>query len=219
MPLGTSTIGTKIRKLFGNDRQEEEHEPDEGVASVLDRTGFEGDVGDTEVVGRSPMSYIVAAESVSEMFGKQTGRKLAQNGIEDPEPDEWYPLSGALQILYDMREEYGGGTVQTMGRKIPEYVEFPPGLDSVEEALRGIDAAYHQNHRGGEIGSYEFRKEGRGEATAVCENPYPCDLDQGLIRGVAGKFADSAVHVEEVGDGCRADGAPRCEYRVEWVES
>ena len=52
----------------------------------------------------------------------------------------------------------------------------------------------------------------------VWENPYPCELDQGLIRGVAGKFADSSVHVQEVGDECRADGGARCEYREEWVE-
>lgn len=184
--------------------------------SVLDRTGFDGSIEDAEVIGRSPMSYVAASESVSSMMGKQTSYKLANYGVEDVDPEEWYPLEAPLAMLYEMREEYGEDTMQSMGRNVPEHVEFPPELSTVEEALGSIDHAYHQNHRGGDIGSYEFHAEGTGEATMVCANPYPCEFDQGLIRGVTQKFTDNTVDVEEVGDQCRAEGGERCEYHVTW---
>lgn len=208
-------VGARVKRLFEAGAAAEESTQEPGP--VLDRTGFEGSLEGAEVIGRSPMSYLAAGESVSTLFGRQTERKLARYGVEDVQPEEWYPLKAALAMLYDMREEYGAASMQTMGRSIPQHVEFPPDLTGVEEALRSVDAAYHQNHRGGAIGSYEFHKDGRGEGRMVCENPYPCELDQGLIQGVAREFADSFVEVEEVGDTCRAEGGRRCEYRVDWV--
>ncbi len=187
--------------------------------AVIDRTGFDGSLDGAEVIGRSPLSYIAASESVSPMMGKHTTHKLASYGLDDIDPDEWYPLRAPLAMLFEMREEYGEGSMQNMGQNIPEHVEFPPDISTVEEALHSIDDAYHHNHRGGEIGFYEFREEGPGEGIMVCEDPYPCELDQGLIKGVAAKFADSPVQVEEVGDRCRAEGGGRCEYRVDWIEA
>lgn len=208
------TVGDRLRPLFS------ESSGDGGVAeewSLEDWTGFEGSVEGAEVIGRSPLSYLAAAESVSEMFHKHMMNELARNGIEEPEPEEWYPLAGALAVLYELGEEYGEASLENAGRHIPQHVEFPPGLSGVEEALRSIDEAYHANHRGGEIGSYEFHSERSGKARVVCENPYPCGLDQGLIRGVANEFANSSVYVEETGDECRMEGDSHCEYVVKWA--
>lgn len=210
-----SGVGARLKRLVGAGGSAAE--PLREPSVVLERTGFEGSLDGAEVIGRSPMSYLAASESVSSLFGRQTEKRLADYGVEDVQPDEWYPLAAPLAMLYDMREEYGTASMRTMGRHIPQHVEFPPDLSGAGEALRSIDAAYHQNHRGGEIGSYEFHEEGPGEGRMVCENPYPCELDQGLIRGVAQEFADSFAEVEEVGDQCRAEGGQRCEYRVEWI--
>ncbi|WP_247003762.1 hypothetical protein [Halosolutus gelatinilyticus] len=181
------------------------------------RIGFDGSLEDAEVIGRSPLSYIAAGESVSSFVGNQISNKLAEYGLEDIDPDEWYPLTIPLAMLYDMRDEYGGVRMRNMGQNIPEHVEFPPDITDVDNALRSIDTAYHANHRGSEIGFYEFQEEGPNEGIMVCENPYPCEFDKGLIRGVARKFANNPVEVEEVGDQCRSDGGHRCEYRVEWL--
>lgn len=209
-----SGVGTRLKRLVGAEEGAAGVEPD--LSGVIDRTGFEGSLEGAEVIGRSPTSYLAAGESVSTMFGRQTERKLADYGVEDVQPEEWYPLAAALAMLYDMRDEYGAASMQTMGRSIPQHVAFPPDISGVAEALHSIDAAYHQNHRGGAIGSYEFHEEGSGEGRMVCENPYPCELDQGLLKGVAHEFTDSVVEVEEVGDECRAEGGQRCEYRVRW---
>ncbi len=211
-----SAASSKVKNLLGFSSTDSPSSAE--VPSVLDRTGFDGSLEGAEVIGRSPLSYVAAGESVSPMMGKHIGHKLAEYGLDDIQPDEWYPLRAPLAMLFDMREEYGEGSMQNMGQNLPDHVEFPPGISGVEEALGSIDDAYNHNHRGGAIGFYEFHKNGAGEGRMICENPYPCELDQGLIRGVAQKFADSPVQVEEISERCRADGGQRCKYRIEWVE-
>ncbi|MFP8954699.1 4-vinyl reductase [Natrialbaceae archaeon A-arb3/5] len=207
-------VSSWIKRLVGS-ADESPHSSD-GLPTVHDRIGFDGELDGSEVIGRSPQSYIAAGDSVSSFVGKQVTSKLAAYGLEEIEDDEWYSLKIPLAMLYDMRDEYGGVRMRNMGRNVPEHVEFPPELTEVENALRGINQAYTQNHRGTDIGFYEFEQEGPTEGVMICENPYPCEFDKGLIKGVAKKFADSRVTVEEVGDQCRAEGGQRCEYRVDW---
>lgn len=194
-----------------------DRDPSADVPPVLDRTGFEGSLDGAEVIGRSPLSYIDASESVGQMMGKQTRYKLAAYGLEDVRPDEWYSLKAPLAMLYDMREEYSEVTMWNMARNVPEHVEFPPEIDDVATALYAIDEAYHTSHRGGDIGFYEFDLTDESEGTMVCENPYPCDFDRGLIEGVARKFANKPVQIDEIGDQCRSAGGRYCEYRISWI--
>ncbi len=216
MTVTTVLLGNSwIQRLLGS--SDSSSQSDDELPTVHDRIGYEGSLEDAEVIGRSPQSYIAAGESVSTFVGKQVTTKLAQHGLEDIEGEEWYSLKIPLAALYDMRDEYGDVRMRNMGRNVPEHVEFPPELSEVENALPGINQAYTQNHRGTEIGSYEFEQAGSNEGVMICENPYPCEFDKGLIKGVAKKFADSHVTVEEVGDQCRSEGGQHCEYRVEWI--
>lgn len=217
MVFGHSISGASktIKRFVGLGDEEDANHID--VPTVDDRTGFDGDLDGSEVVGRSPMSYVAASESITEFMGKQTKHKLANYGVEELDPDEWYPLKVPLAMLFDMREDYGESSMRNMGRHIPEHVEFPPDIEGAEEALQSVHQAYQHNHRGTEIGTYEFEKTGEKEGQMVCENPYPCEFDQGLIRGVAENFTDSFVDVEEIGDECRADGGKRCTFHVEWI--
>ncbi|WP_408959794.1 hypothetical protein [Natrinema sp. 74] len=213
--INTVLITTSwLKRLVGNGDEESQSTE---LPATNDRIGYDGSLEDAEVIGRSPLSYVAAGESVSSFVGKQITNKLAEYGLEDIESEEWYPLAIPLAMLYDMRDEYGGVRMRNMGQNVPKHVEFPPNLTDVDNALRGIDQAYHQNHRGDGIGSYEFRMDGENEGVMTCENPYPCEFDKGLIQGVARKFADNPVDVEEVGDECRSDGGQHCEYRVNWI--
>ncbi|THE64321.1 hypothetical protein D8Y22_12965 [Salinadaptatus halalkaliphilus] len=181
------------------------------VPGIADRIGWTGSLEDAEVIGRSPLSYVAAGESVSSFVGKEIASKLAQYGLEEIEPEEWYSLTIPLAMLYDMRDEYGDIRMRNMGQNVPQHVEFPPELSEVDEALRAIDQAYHQNHRGEEIGFYEFESVDDNQGRMTCETPYPCEFDKGLIKGVAKKFANNPVRVEEIGDQCRSEDGQRCE--------
>jgi hypothetical protein len=105
-------------------------------------------------------------------------------------------------------------------------------LDSIKPALASIDVAYHLNHRiGGRvlydaasgatrdgIGHYAFRDEGPRAALVVCDNPYPCAFDRGIVQAVAERFcaAGDRVAVEHLLPGCRRTGDGACRYRVSW---
>jgi hypothetical protein len=146
-------------------------------------------------------------------------RILARHGIVDPVADGWYPLQSYLEALREIGSLSGPATLEEVGRRIPETAKWPPQVNSIETALGSIDAAYHLNLRGGEVGSYRLEKgEGR-TARIVCDNPFPCPFDRGLVARVAEKFAPAGVvpsvqHDEAAG--CREKGAKSCVYVVRW---
>lgn len=66
------------------------------------------------------------------------------------------------------------------------------------------------------IGHYRCEvQEGGTSATMTCDNPYPCDLDRGILAGFAARF-EPAVSVSHSSAGCRKKGENACVYLVEW---
>ena len=143
---------------------------------------------------------------------------LAANGIDDPSPDEWYPQQAWLGAFEVIAAELEPHILDRLGEQIPDVAEWPTGVKSGEAGLRAIDDAYRRNHRGGDIGSYDFETTGERTGELICENPYPCEFDRGLIRAVARRYApvESFVVVEERGERGRRDGDDACVYTVSW---
>jgi hypothetical protein len=159
---------------------------------------------------------------------------LAKNGIQDPKPGLWYSQQAWLKAFQEISASIGPYTLYSIGLKIPENAHFPPQIDSIENALRAIDVAYHMNHRiAGQIlfdpqtgttlegiGHYIFEKAGEREVKMTCHNPYPCDFDKGIIDGMANRFKPAGspfalVRHADTGP-CRKKGAEMCEYKVSW---
>jgi hypothetical protein len=145
---------------------------------------------------------------------------LAECGIKDPKPGQWYPQQNWLNAFKLIAQKLGAATLGQIGRAIPENAKFPPEIDCIEKALGSIDAAYHMNHKGGQIGTYKFEKTGERTATVVCDNPYPCDFDKGLIQAMANKFAPKGTTrvsvMHDPSKGCRKNGDKSCTYSVKW---
>lgn len=166
-----------------------------------------------EVNGQTVLSVVHA---FPEALQSQGERILADNGIEDPAEDEWYPQAAWLDAFSDLTDSMGESTLEQIGKTIPRSAEWPPGTDSVVEGVESIDSAYHMNHRGGEIGNYEADRVGENTIQVTCDNPYPCAFDMGILKGVVEEFGDARARVDEVGDGCREAGADHCRYEVTW---
>jgi len=144
---------------------------------------------------------------------------LADNGIKDPQPGQWYSQQAWLDAFKTISEKLGQVTLYSIGLKIPETAKFPPAIDSIEKALASIDVAYHMNHRMGEIGNYKYEATGEKSARMVCTNPYPCDFDRGIIEAVAKRFRPKGALVRVKHDDsapCRKQGAESCTYLIEW---
>jgi hypothetical protein len=174
---------------------------------------------DVEVHGRTIIAVADDALSrFSDAYRETAFDALADNGVDDPSADEWYPQQAWLDTFEVIAAELESHILDRLGEQIPDVAEWPSGVSSVEAGLWSVDDAYRRNHRGGDIGSYDFEVTGERTGVMTCENPYPCEFDRGLIRAVARRYApvESFVVVEERGDGCRREGDDVCVYTVSW---
>ncbi len=165
-----------------------------------------------EVSGASILSVVAA-------LGEDIRDLLAAYGITELTPNSWYPQ----QMWLDAFREIAEGDLDNMfdlvnvGIQTPQNAFWPQDIQSVEEALQSLNEAYHMNHRGGEIGYYEAIPLEDGGIKVICENPYPCDFDYGLIYGVVRMYApeDAQIVVEHDPEGpCRKHGEDVCVYYV-----
>lgn len=166
-----------------------------------------------EVNGQTILSVVHAFPEGLRSHGE---RILAENGIDDPEEDEWYPQEHWLESFNDLHEQMGESTLAQIGKKIPRSAEWPPGTNTIVDGVESIDTAYHMNHRGGEIGNYDAEQAGAETIYVVCDNPYPCAFDVGILEGVVDEFGETRASINEIGTECRADGGDECQYEITW---
>jgi hypothetical protein len=184
---------------------------------------------DIEASGDAILSVVVGMGA----FQTVARRLLRDAGLPEVRAGEWYPMHSWIQAFGALATNVGERTLFLVGTKIPETAMLPPNIVDVASALGAIDVGYHMNHRRSGapmfdpatgtirpgIGNYALTAAGAGWATLVCDNPYPCDFDCGIVHGFAARFAPDRllVRVTHGDDGCRKTGAQSCSYRVRWV--
>jgi hypothetical protein len=177
---------------------------------------FEALSPNVEVIGRAILATIAGLE-------KDIHPLLEEHGISEIHPNDWYPQQLWLDVLEAISEGWGSrGAIMdlvSVGMRIPDNVLWPPEVDNVEAALFSIDVAYKMNHRGGEIGSYAAQKAEGRHIRMTCDNPYPSDMDYGIIYRTTQKFLARGQHfsVERLPSPCRNNGDDRCIYDIIWT--
>lgn len=144
---------------------------------------------------------------------------LSRHGIKAIDPAGWYPQQAWLDAFQEIAASIGPRTLSQIGMSIPNNAKFPPGIDNVEKALASIDVAYHMNHRGGEIGHYTFTKTGERSGVMVCQNPYPCVFDSGLVEAMVRRFLPAGGTPKVAHDAskpCRAKQGNSCTLLISW---
>jgi hypothetical protein len=172
---------------------------------------------------RSVASRILLAHGM----GKRT-----PEGLAEFVPDAWYPLDSNLGALADIMKE-GAAILYNAGLSIPKHFPLPPTIVDARSALQGTDVAYHMGHRykrqpmfnpatgemvDGGIGHYLCQLgPGKNQAMMICDNPYPCPLDKGIVTGFTRRFG-KLVTVDHEPTQCRMRGDKSCTYVVSWQD-
>lgn len=166
-----------------------------------------------EVNGQTVLSVV---NGLPEILQDRGHAILAENGIADPREGSWHPQEEWLAAFAQLNENMGESALERIGEEIPESADWPEGVDSVSDGIESIDTAYHMNHRGGDIGNYEAIRVDDNRIHVVCDNPYPCAFDTGILRGVVQVVGEDGARIQEIGDGCRSSGGSECRYEIEW---
>lgn len=185
-----------------------------------------------DVWGLALLAYIGAFRQYPSVLDKYFKTRM---GIDlDADPDSlkaiYVPMDKWLDVTHALVEEVGSNSVYTVGKRIAEASPLPPGIDDVAQVLFGIEMAYHMHHRKDGVamldpatgikldglGHYACEiLEGGTSAQMTCDNPYPCDLDRGIIAGFTARF-QTAVSVSHATTACRKKGDKACVYLVQW---
>src|SRR5262249_48864316 len=151
-------------------------------------------------------------------------------GRDELDYEKWYPMSTWVNAMHAIVEEVGPTTAFMVGRRVPEFATLPPQINDVLSSLHAIDGGYHLNHRREGTVMFDPQKgvmlEGIGHyaceaepekhrARMICDNPYPCDFDRGIITAFAARFEPTAAVTHEAG-ACRKNGDASCIYLVQW---
>lgn len=173
---------------------------------------YEAFSAQAEVNGRSVRSIVEGVGQFSSTYKKRSLKILDNHGLPEPEPGTWYSMQGYLDAFEELADTVGPKTIKKIGSEIPNVVEWPPEVETVEEAMESLDDVYQMNHRGGEVGYYDFEKTGETGGVMECKNPYPPSLDEGLLEAVADKFSEegSFVRVEQTSEGTTRT------YQISW---
>jgi hypothetical protein len=189
---------------------------------------------DLQVLGAGIKGFVEAFGA----FSLLAGRCLTEAGIGELDPSGtirldaggWYSMNAFVRVYMRIERELGSSIIHKVGLSLPRNVAFPPHIHDVLTALQSIDVAYHMNHgRGGEmlfdpatglmregIGHYRVRTPSARQAVVECEDPYPCDLDRGLIEAMSRRFAPDAKVTHDPKVRCRKHGSPACHFIVDW---
>jgi hypothetical protein len=188
-----------------------------------------------EVFGASVGAFVDAFK----LFPSVVLKCLVKNGIGtmsakgtvEIDKNRWYPQEKWLAAWEEIATTVGPRACYQIGRQVPKHAVFPPTITEIHGAVASIDVAYHMNHRkGGKvmfdpatgqkakgIGTYGYEATpGERRITSVCENPYPCDFDRGLVSEIVSKFEKNARVSHDDGAPCRTKGAASCTYVISW---
>lgn len=144
---------------------------------------------------------------------------LAGGGLVELEPEGWYPQQPYLDLFRALEAQFGEGALRVMAAQVPDTSRFPPGIQTLEQAMQSLDIAYQLNHRGGAIGRYACLPLGHRALELTCDTPYGCAFDLGILDALVTDFAPPGsrpVVTHAPGTPCRRLGGEACTYLVNW---
>lgn len=165
-----------------------------------------------EIIGQTVYTFVIGSNDYYDSILDI----LDRNGISNLDRGMWYKQQDWLDAFKETVAIIGAEKLIPIGRAIIDCAIWPDGITNIPEALSSIDVAYHMNHRGGEIGHYNFLKTGISTGIMICDNPYPDEFDLGLIEGVILKFGGKPSVAIDSTQLTRNTGSNTTTYKIKW---
>jgi hypothetical protein len=195
---------------------------------------WRGEIGsDLEITGNN-LAMILDAFGPFELLASRylldAGVGTEKDGHCVLDRNGWYPLADVLTVFDRIGKEVGPMLLYKTGWAVIDHAPFPPRVDDLEALMHSVNVAYHLSHRKARrvmydsrtgtllpgIGSYTCtRGAGQKGFLMLCDNPYPCDFDRGVIARLIQSFGPSVAVTHQDGP-CRKKGEPSCTYRIVW---
>jgi hypothetical protein len=181
------------------------------------------------------------AEAITEafkLFPSVASKRLLNHGIgtlkgKDVVIDRqaWYPIESWLAAFDGFATSVGPRALLQIGQNVPKYAVLPPGINDIHGAIASVNVGYHMNHRKrgkvmfdpatGQftpgIGSYGYTPvAGQRKIISVCENPYPCEFDRGILTAFTLRFEKLGRVLHDDTAPCRRNGGSNCTYVITW---
>lgn len=136
----------------------------------------------------------------------------------DRSPNATYSVARYLGAMRELQDQFGTDFLFKVGTFIFENDVRPPGLDSIEAAMSVTNDRYYSNHQNaeGKIGGYYWTKTGERAGKLVCDSPYPCAFDHGLLASTCKRISQTAKVSHDEAGPCRHKTGEQCTYLVEW---
>jgi hypothetical protein len=178
------------------------------------------------VDGFSNFAVLASAYLLDEGLGTPT-----PNGLASLEPEGWYSQRSWLLCFQQIGKQLGDGLLTQIGMAIPRNARLPDDIRDIHSALKALDVEYHLNHRKNGrpmfdletgrmeegIGHYGYEPVPRQrKIICLCETPYPCAFDHGVLTATAQRYESSARVVHDETKPCRKWRGDRCTYVITW---
>lgn len=160
------------------------------------------EIKQVEVSGEALLAFIKGLPDYLSEFATSI---LYKNNIQSPEPGNWYAFDHTLEALEDITKKFGHSILYEIGKGIVDCALLPKGMNTFTDALNNLQAGYDLNHKNGSVCKVKVVKLSmrRRRAIVHIENPYPIELNRGILAGVARKFTPKSdvladVEVDEI---------------------
>ena len=157
--------------------------------------------------------YSLCGQPFQKAFSNSSKKWQPEHGLDNVEPDRWYPLGAVMQALHEVEETFGHHLLRQVGNEAAARAPLSPDVQSIKTCLLSLNETFRKFHRGENVGGYDVSEDPNAASKAkfivVASTPYPCSLTGGYLEGYAQRFGASSGQEILV----RHDEAGPCRHR------
>ena len=118
-------------------------------------------------------------------------------GLDNIEPDRWYPAQKVVDFYYEIEHKTGGMfDLVAIGINVVKNIEYPPGVETMQQALGIANEMHRGGWRGADPGDMDIEiiADHHVRFTFV-DLPLPVDLIYGICYGMVKRFAGQSKEI------------------------